>query len=214
MSFEICALLFQALFSKKSPKITEAEKVESLNYMISQSNGTDPTFANEMNLRKPKWIHAFALYNCPFKESLLPLSALSMKGLVGQLPTGKFHVADWQKFPAYLGKLRDTDQNDGFFYLALEQESEVISLSWRGSEEMNDFIADVVGDLKGMKDPESQAFSRPTTNPACTLPSDQTDFFYFRGFMLTMHQYALNRMVRSLKDVKALFPNYSKMAIV
>lgn len=174
---------------------------------------TDRVFATESDIRRPEWIQAFSLY-CGYiycgSQSKVAKMSQPLKGLINPLPTGDFKVLDWSEHEGYIGAIRLPNQQDGFFFTAVNELQKMIVLTWRGSHKANDFIADIDRELLGFEDRKLQIFADDTTqSPACAVPLDTTDTFFFGGFIKTTQKQVLEMVVESLKKAKSAYPDFS-----
>jgi hypothetical protein len=218
--YNVCSAVYlgktAAYFSQKekgvAPPVYEDE-VRKVNEALKTNTGQLPVFATESDIRRPEWIQAFSLY-CGYtycgSQSKVSKMSEPLKGLTNPLPTGNFKVLDWAEHEGYVGATRLPNQQDGFFYTAVNEDQKLIVLTWRGSHKANDFIADADRELIGFQDLRSHIFADNTTqSSACTVPSDTADTFFFGGFIKTIQSHVLERVVESLTKAKSAYPNFS-----
>ena len=208
---QICQLDYVAKtvahFSKRKKllarNMTYPEAVKELNKVVYNLKLESPiVFSKEKDIRRPFWLYTFGLFcgltYCESQEDVERFA--DRKDLKGPLPTGSFKVLDWEEFPAYSGRFRTVNDNDGFFLVTVNKDLQLLTLSWRGSERKNDFLADMSGTLLGMDDVEAEPFrlNSTITKRECQLPKDQDDFFYFAGFLRTMNRHVMDKVKLSL----------------
>jgi hypothetical protein len=218
--YNLCTTVYAAKtfrhFSKKNKEnetLVYGDEVSKINSALQKHHLKLPVFAAETDIRRTEWIHTFSLY-CGYtycdSQTKVTKMARPLQGLTVPLPTGNFKILDWVEHQGYIGGRRLASQLDGFFYTTVNPGQKLITMTWRGSDKANDFIADADRGLLGFEDDMSRIYANnPTQNPNCSIPTNTTDVFFFGGYIKTIQRRVLDMVVVSLRKARHAYPHYS-----
>lgn len=218
--YNLCTTIYAAKtfrhFSKKKKEnetLIYEDEVNKVNNALQEHHMKLPVFAAETDIRRSEWIHTFSLY-CGYtycdSQTKVTKMAHPLQGLTIPLPTGNFKILDWVEHTGYIGGRRLANQLDGFFYTTVHHGQKLITMTWRGSEKANDFIADADRELLGFEDAMSRIYTNnASSNPRCSIPSNTTDTFFFGGYIKTIQRHVLQMVVESLRKARHSYPHYS-----
>jgi hypothetical protein len=224
MKTSSCAAIFnvKTLNKLRNPTnltgITYEDTMQMLNAAERIQEQSDSTFNSQSDLSSVEWVNLFAYfqaYSMCENATDIQKMALPNKDLVtprkdGLLTSGNFTLHDFESFTAYQGSFHNSSDLDGRYIVSIKHDIKVIILSWRGSATRNDAFADGNGKLRGVNDIRFQHFSdNGSETDQCKTPTNQDDLFYFSGFILSMGQRVMNRVLVSLRDATTNYPDYS-----
>lgn len=199
----------------KDSDSTVEDEIITLNKALGKQKSALPVFTTETDIRRPEWLNFFILHcgytYCDTKEKASRM-AQPIEGLVTPLPTGRFTITDWFEHHGYEGPKRIdmSSTMDGLYTTAINTKQKLITLSWKGSDSVNDYAADVDAELIGFAEPLTDLFDdRDGMNPQCRNLKDSPDNFFFGGFLRTVREGILQKMVKSLKKARASHPDFS-----